>query len=78
MLFTTSANPGREQQQSWLRMAVTGRQHRVTCRAEREGEAVLSNEWTVIYEEGAEHEGRWGGCFASADFSNPDFIIAVL
>lgn len=26
----------------------------------------------------AEHESRWGGCFASVDLSYPDFIIAVL
>lgn len=39
MLFTTSAKPGCEQQQSWLTMAVTGHQYKATCQAEGEGES---------------------------------------
>ena len=66
MLLTASANPGRR------RPSAAGKQPGY------KGEAIYSNEWADIYEEGAERRGRWGDGFASVDLSNPDFIIAAL
>lgn len=78
MLFTTSENPGSECSTVGPERLLLGGSIGPHVGLRERERPFWSNEWTVIYKEGAEDEGRWGERFASVDLSNPDLIIVVL